>query len=197
MTYAAFAGVRESGLCPLFLLSFRQNLEFSRAKYFIGCWERTGKVVDTASNQIVDTIEAFAGPLLADMGIELVEVQFRREGHGWVLRFFIDKEQGVNLDDCATVSREISAYLEVEDVIDHAYHLEVSSPGAERPLKKEKDFVRFAEKKARVKMREPVGDQKVFTGILQGVEHGSVILDQDGQKILLDISKISKARLTL
>lgn len=153
--------------------------------------------MDTASNQIVDTIEAFAEPLLADMGIELVEVQFRREGHGWVLRFFIDKEQGITLDDCAAASREISAYLEVEDVIDHAYNLEVSSPGAERPLKNEKDFVRFAEKKARIKMREPVGDQKVFTGILQGVEQGSVILDQDGQKIVLDIAKISKARLTL
>lgn len=153
--------------------------------------------MDTASNQIVDTIETFAEPLLADMGIELVEVQFRREGNRWVLRFFIDKEEGITLDDCASASREVSAYLEVEDVIDHAYSLEVSSPGAERPLRKEKDFVRFAEKKARVKMREPVEGQRIFIGILQGVENGSVILDQDGQKILLDIAEISKARLTL
>ncbi len=153
--------------------------------------------MDTASNQIVDTIEAFAEPLLADMGIELVEVQFKREGNRWVLRFFIDREEGITLDDCASASREVSAYLEVEDVIDHAYSLEVSSPGAERPLKKEIDFVRFAEKKARIKMREPVEGQRVFIGILHGVEHGSVILDQDGQKILLDIAEISKARLTL
>ena len=153
--------------------------------------------MDTASNQIVDTIEAFAEPLLADMGLELVEVQFRREGHRWVLRFFIDKEEGITLDDCASASREVSAYLEVEDVIDQAYSLEVSSPGAERPLKKEKDFVRFAEKKARIKMREPIEEQRIFIGILHGVEHGSVILDQDGQKILLDIAEISKARLTL
>lgn len=153
--------------------------------------------MDTASNQIVDTIEAFAEPLLADMGIELVEVQFKREGNRWVLRFFIDREEGITLDDCASASREVSAYLEVEDVIDHAYSLEVSSPGAERPLKKEIDFVRFAEKKARIKMREPVEGQRIFIGILHGVEHGSVILDQDGQKILLDIAEISKARLTL
>lgn len=153
--------------------------------------------MDTASNQIVDTIEAFAEPLLADMGIELVEVQYKREGNRWVLRFFIDKEDGITLDDCASASREVSAYLEVEDVMDHAYSLEVSSPGAERPLKKEKDFVRFAEKKARIKMREPIEEQRIFIGILHGVEHGSVILDQDGQKILLDIAEISKARLTL
>ncbi len=92
--------------------------------------------VEGATDRLVTAIAAFAEPLLADMGLELVEIQYRREGHGWILRFFIDREDGVGIDDCAKASREISARLEVEDLIDHAYTLEVSSPGLERPLKK-------------------------------------------------------------
>ncbi len=145
----------------------------------------------------IEAIEAFAKPLIAAMGLELVEIQFQRESHGWVLRFFIDKEGGVNIDDCADVSREISAYLEVEDMIEHAYHLEVSSPGAERPLKTKKDFERFVLNKVRIRMREPVGEQKIFVGILQGLDGGRVLLEQDGQVLSLEFDHISKARLAL
>ncbi|MCI5189216.1 MAG: ribosome maturation factor RimP [Candidatus Electrothrix sp. AS4_5] len=84
------------------------------------------------------------------MGLELVDVQFKQEA-GWVLRIFIDQKTGVNVDDCAAVSRQVATYLEVEDVIQHAYTLEVSSPGAERPLKRLEDFVRFSGKKVRIK----------------------------------------------
>ncbi len=153
--------------------------------------------MESVGVKIVETIEAFAEPLLEEMGMELVEIQFRRESHGWVLRFFIDKEDGVTIDDCAGVSREVSAYLEVEDLIDHAYHLEVSSPGAERPLKTKNDFVRFVRNKARIKMREPIGEQKVFVGIIQGLDGDAVLLEQDGRTVALDFEKISKARLSL
>ncbi|WP_232362481.1 ribosome maturation factor RimP [Desulfogranum mediterraneum] len=153
--------------------------------------------MEAAEHHIIEAIVAFAEPLLAEMELELVEVQYRREGHGWVLRLFIDKEQGVSIDDCASVSREVSAYLEVEELIDHAYHLEVSSPGAERPLKTAKDFVRFAGKKARLKLRQPIDGQKVFTGVLQGVEEQAVVLESDGENLLLELENISKARLML
>ncbi|WP_035273795.1 ribosome maturation factor RimP [Desulfogranum japonicum] len=153
--------------------------------------------MESVGAKIVETIEAFAGPLLEDMGLELVEIQFRRENHGWVLRFFIDKQGGVTIDDCANVSREVSAYLEVEDLIDHAYHLEVSSPGAERPLKTKDDFKRFVQSKARIKMREPIGEQKVFVGIIQEFDGDAVLLEQDGRTISLDFEKISRARLAL
>ncbi len=152
---------------------------------------------------MIDTIRAFAEPLLADMGFELVELQYHREQRGWVLRFFIDSEEGISLDDCVAVSREISAYLEVEDLIEHAYHLEVSSPGAERPLKTEKDFVRFTGKKVRIKLREPVeayGEQKVFEGLLQGLEKDCILLTVEGKEqdtIRLEKEKIAKARLSL
>jgi ribosome maturation factor RimP len=153
--------------------------------------------LDTAADRLIATIQGFAEPLVAEMGMELVDVQYQREGHGWVLRFFIDKEGGVAIEDCAQVSREISAYLEVEDLIAHAYHLEVSSPGLERPLKKKEDFIRFIERQARIKLRQPLGDQRVLIGTLGGLEGDAVVLMLEGEKVLIDMENISKARLTL
>ncbi len=147
--------------------------------------------------KVIERVEDFLSPLLAEMDIELVEVQFRREGHGWVLRLFIDRADGVNLDDCASVSREVSRYLEVEDLIEHAYHLEVSSPGLERPLKKKDDFVRFAERRVRVKMREEVDGQRVFIGTLQGVEGDEVLLLVDEREQRFPLVDIVRARLIL
>ncbi|NLX18695.1 MAG: ribosome maturation factor RimP [Desulfobulbus sp.] len=149
------------------------------------------------SERIIASIQEFADPLLADLGMELVEVQFRREGHGWVLRLFIDKENGVTIDDCAEVSREISAYLEVEDPIEHAYHLEVSSPGLERPLRKREDFSRFSNRLARLKLHEPVNGQYVLIGTLLGLEGESVMLALDHEIVHIDLENIVRARLTL
>jgi ribosome maturation factor RimP len=153
--------------------------------------------VSAGSEKIIDIIRDYAEPLLAEMELELVEIQFRREGHGWVLRLFIDSENGVTIDDCAAVSREISAYLDVEDLIEHAYHLEVSSPGLERPLKKKDDFVRFAGRNVKIKLHEPLDGQKVFTGILQGMEEGSVVLLVDDVPLRLRMDHIARARLAL
>ncbi len=157
----------------------------------------TGGLLLEAADRLLVAIQKFAEPLLASMELELVEVQFRREGHGWVLRFFIDKEGGVSIDDCANASREISAYLEVEDLIDHAYHLEVSSPGLERPLKKKEDFVRFAGRLARIKLQEPLDGQRVLIGNLCGLEGECLMMELEGKKVFLDMSNIVRARLTL
>ena len=146
---------------------------------------------------MIATIQGFAEPLVTDMGMELVDIEYRREGHGWVLRFFIDKEGGVTIEDCVAVSREINAYLEVEDLVAHAYHLEVSSPGLERPLKKKEDFVRFIDRQVRIKLRQPVGDQRVLIGTLCGLEGNSVVLMLEKEKVFIDMENISKARLTL
>ncbi len=155
------------------------------------------RALDAAVDQLIATIQGFAEPLVADLGMELVDVEYRREGHGWVLRFFIDKEGGIGVDDCAKVSREISAYLEVEDLVAHAYHLEVSSPGLERPLKKKEDFVRFIDRQIRIKLRQPVGDQRVLVGTLCGLEGDAVVLIVEEEKVFIDMENISKARLTL
>ena len=150
-----------------------------------------------SADRIITAVESFARPVLDDMGLELVEVQFRRESAGWLLRLFIDREDGVNVDDCASVSRQISAYLEVEDLIEHAYSLEVSSPGLERPLKKKEDFVRFAGRKARIKLKEPIDGQRVFFGLLGAVDENTITLLVDGQQMKIDLDVVARARLSL
>lgn len=138
------------------------------------------------------------GSLLSDEGLELFDVQFRREAHGWVLRVFVDASGGVTLDHCSVVSRELGQYLDVEDVIDHAYTLEVSSPGLERPLQSIEDFVRFEGKKARVKFHEPVDGKKIYEGVI-----GTVTVDQismkmeDGYVVEFSLDMINKARLAI
>lgn len=150
-----------------------------------------------SADRIITSVESFARPVLDDMGLELVEVQFRRESAGWLLRLFIDREDGVNVDDCASVSRQISAYLEVEDLIEHAYSLEVSSPGLERPLKKKEDFVRFTGRKARIKLKEPIDGQRVFFGLLGAVDENTITLLVDGQQMKIDLDVVARARLSL
>jgi ribosome maturation factor RimP len=174
---------------------------FARFFYCLRSGGLTGAGEDrNVSNRIegiIAEIEEYAGTVVDDLGLELVEVQFRREGHGWVLRLFIDKEEGVNIDDCARVSREISTWLDVEDLIDHQYHLEVSSPGLERPLKKPADFERFSGRKARIKLREPREDRRVYTGILDRVRENEVTLIVDGKPEHFAFEEIARARLAL
>lgn len=153
--------------------------------------------VEGTTDRLLIVIEALAEPLLADMGLELVEVQYRREGHGWVLRFFIDREGGVTIDDCAAASRQIGVRLEVEDILDHAYTLEVSSPGLERPLKKQADFARFSGRLARIKLGEPLAGQRVLIGTLRGLEGERVLLEMEGEIVPLEMNNIAKARLAL
>lgn len=150
------------------------------------------------SEFIVERVEEFANSLLPSMGLELVEVQFRREGHGWVLRLFIDGEQGITVDHCADVSRELSNYLDMEDLIDYPYNLEVSSPGLERPLKTMAAVERFTGKKARFKLREPIREQKVFIGIINQVNDNEIeLLLEDNTTVQFDFDLVRKARLSL
>ncbi len=151
------------------------------------------------SEFIVDKIEEFAEALLPPMGLELVEVQFRKEGHGWVLRLFIDREDGaIGLDQCTEVSREVSRFLDVEDLINHAFHLEVSSPGLERSLRSLADFQRFCGEKARIRLRESLDGQKVFIGVIGQVTEDAIHLDlEDGGSVQFSFDQISKARLSL
>lgn len=150
------------------------------------------------SERIIETIEEFARKLLPTMGLELVEVQFRKEGHGWVLRVLIDCDEGISVDHCAGVSREISDFLDVEDLIDQAYHLEISSPGLERPLRSVADFEKFVGKKARVRLHEAINGQKVFVGIIKHVADGIVELACDeGGGVDFSFEQINKARLSI
>jgi ribosome maturation factor RimP len=129
---------------------------------------------------------------LAGLGYELVD--FERSGKGKLLRIFIDKPGGINLDDCAAVSNHLSRVFAVEGV-DYE-RLEVSSPGLDRPLKKEQDFVRYTGQKARIKLRVPVAGQRNFVGVLRETREGKIEIEvEDGKKVSLDLSNLDKARL--
>ena len=124
------------------------------------------------------------------LGYELVD--FERSGRG-VLRVFIDKPGGISLDDCQTVSNQLTRLFPVENV---AYErLEVSSPGLDRPLKKEADFARFAGEKVQLKLRMPMAGRKNFAGIIGGVADGILQLDVDGSLVAIELSNLDKARL--
>ena len=156
-----------------------------------------GKNSFNVSDFIIESVSTHAALLLRSMELELVDVQFRMEAHGWVLRIIIDHEQGVSIDHCTRVSREISAWLDVEDLIEQAYNLEVSSPGAERPLKKPEDFQRFCGHKIRVKIREEIEGRKTFLGDLLESDENGLAMDQDGRRVEIPYSLIRRARLSL
>jgi ribosome maturation factor RimP len=144
-------------------------------------------------------LQELCEPVVTGQGYELVDLEFRNEpGSGWVLRVFIDKHQegGVSLDDCASVSRELSAVLDVADAIGPAYSLEVSSPGLNRPLKKEADFARFIGKKAKIRTRHPVGEsRRNFSGTLVAVAGGKVKIDVGDQVCEVPVEDVEKANL--
>jgi len=142
-------------------------------------------------------VEEVVLPVLEELGLELVEVQFRREQSGWVLRLIIDKPDGINLDDCAVASRELSQLLDIEDFIDRAYNLEVSSPGLDRPLKSMVDFHRFIGRKAKIKTIEPIAGEHVFIGKIQQTEGESIVLEIGGREVVIPFLQVAKARLEL
>lgn len=128
---------------------------------------------------------------LAGLGYELVDLE--RSGKGLFLRVFIDKSEGINVDDCAAVSHHLMRLMAVENIIYD--RLEVSSPGLDRLLKKERDFVRFTGQKARIKLRVPVNGQRNFVGVLRETSAGKVQLEVEGSVLSLDIGNLEKARL--
>jgi len=128
---------------------------------------------------------------LASMGYELVDVELSRSGG--LVRVFIDRPGGVNVDDCAAVSNHLTRLFAVEEV-DYS-RLEVSSPGLDRPLRQPEDFSRFAGARVQVRMRVPVNGRKNFVGVLRGARDGQVELEVDGALVSLNLAQLDKARL--
>jgi ribosome maturation factor RimP len=127
--------------------------------------------------------------VVASHGLELFDVQLRRESIGWVVRVFIDRpgpsgtpDDSVGIEDCARISRELSAIFDVEDPLGRSYTLEVSSPGLDRPLRDERDFRRFAGRRAKIAVEPAVDGQKHFEGRIEGVEAGAVLFEAEGRK---------------
>jgi ribosome maturation factor RimP len=141
---------------------------------------------------------ALAEPLVSGEGMELIDVEFVHERGDWVLRLFIDKPGGVGLEDCTQVSRTVGTALDVEDLIDRAYHLEVSSPGLNRPLKNPEHFRRAEGRKVRVKTYAPIGEppRRNFAGVLKRVNEDAVMVEVPGAgDFRIPFGEIAKANL--
>jgi len=156
---------------------------------------------DEMKPDITEKATEIAAALLASRGMELVDLEYKREGRQMVLRLFIDREGGVTLDDCAEVSREVSEVLDVEDFIHDNYTLEVSSPGVNRPLKKESDFLRFRGSLVKVRTFELLPDEegnrrKTFLGDLVDFRDDNIHLKlREGQDAVIPLAKVAKANL--
>ena len=156
-----------------------------------------------SGQSIVERIKALIAPIIEAQQLELVDVEFHREGKTPVLRIFIDKPGGVTIDDCQQVSQECDVVLDVENLIQSQYVFEVSSPGLDRPLKRLQDFVRFQNRLVKIKTYQAIRGQKNFLGRLQEVqekEDGSsaevrLLLEETQEEIIIPYESISSARL--
>jgi ribosome maturation factor RimP len=142
-------------------------------------------------NQVIEVVE----PLLQDLGFELVDVENAVNQGRWILRLYMDREGGVTLDDCARVSTELGNLLDVKNLIEHEYILEVSSPGLNRPLRKEKDFSKVIGQRIKVKMSTFREGRQNYTGCLLAFSEGMLHLEVDGKEMLLPWSEMEKAHL--
>jgi ribosome maturation factor RimP len=144
---------------------------------------------------ILARVREVVEPIIQSEGMELVDLEYRRENRGRVLRLYIDQEGGVTLNDCASISHEVDRNLEVEGIPPGGYTLEVSSPGLNRPLKKEADFHRFKNRKVKVRTASPIEDKKTFRGRLLACHDGMVEIENEDRVVRIPLTQITKANL--
>jgi ribosome maturation factor RimP len=143
----------------------------------------------------VERVWRLAAPLAAREGMEIIDIEFRREGgrSGRVLRLYLDKEGGPNMDDISRVSHALSDVLDSDNAIETAYTLEVSSPGINRPIRRPEHFSRFLGKRIRVRTRDMIDGRRSFLGVLSEVAEHGIKLAQDGQEYSILFSMIEKS----
>jgi ribosome maturation factor RimP len=152
-------------------------------------------------SKVTETVEELVTPIVDDLNLELVDIEYVKEGKEWFLRVFIDKEQGVDIEECGLVSERLSEKLDELDPIPYNYFLEVSSPGAERPLKKEKDYKSAIGKNVLIKTYEPIDGEKTFEGKLTQFDGETVTVEVRVKTRIKTISipyeKVANARLAV
>jgi len=155
----------------------------------------------TNMKKVTHIVEELVTPIVTDMGLELVDIEYVKEGKNWFLRVFIDSPTGIDIDQCGVVSERLSEKLDEIDPIPHNYFLEVSSPGAERPLKKAKDFERAVGKNVYVKTYEPIDGQKEFEGRLTAFDGQTVTVEvkvkTKKKMVTIPYEKVASARLAV
>ncbi|NLK20801.1 MAG: ribosome maturation factor RimP [Epulopiscium sp.] len=151
-----------------------------------------------SKQKVEHIVQSYLEPITKEHGFELVDLEYVKEGTNWYLRVFIDKEGGITIDDCEIVSKELEQILDEEDPIDNAYILEVSSPGLDRPLKKESDFKRFKGDIVDIKLYKAFNKKKEYRGELQGLKDNIVtITDEDSHELNFDRDDIAMIRLAI
>lgn len=151
------------------------------------------------THSVTENLRTLLAPVVISEGMELVDLEYKKEGKNWYLRIFIDKEGGITMEDCSLISGQINPLLDVEDAVPHPYILEVSSPGLDRPLKKLSDYERFAGKLAKIQTFAPQGGRKKFFGRIKGVEGENVLLniEAERQQVSIPLKDIAKGKLEL
>jgi len=150
-----------------------------------------------SKRKVTEIVEEIALPIVEEAGLELVDVEYKKEGVNWFLRVFIDKPEGVDIDDCGRVSEQLSDQLDVLDPIPTSYFLEVSSPGAERPLKKPADYERAIGKHVYITTYEPIDGQKTFEGVLNAYDGTHVTVQEAKAEKSVPVERIASARLAV
>ena len=145
--------------------------------------------------KVTDAVTALALPVVERAGCTLWDVEYVKEAGTWFLRVYIDKAGGVSIDDCEAVSRPVSDLLDEADPIEGSYTFEVSSAGADRPLKKPEHFAEFQGEEVEVKLYRPREGRKEFVGALKGYEDGNVTLDVNGEEAVFTKQEIALVRL--
>src|SRR5690554_3099767 len=153
------------------------------------------------SQNVREITENLLSPIVDEMGIELVDIEFKKEGKNWFLRIFIDRDGGIDLDDCTAVSERLSEILDEHDPIEQMYYLEVSSPGAERPLKTKEDVLKSVGKTVNVSTYAPIDGEKVFEGKLLSFQDDVLSIEEKvkTKTIITDIpyEKVAKIQLAI
>jgi ribosome maturation factor RimP len=152
-------------------------------------------------SKVTETVEQLVTPIVDELNLELVDIEYVKEGKDWFLRVFIDKETGVDIEECGIVSERLSEKLDAEDPIPYNYFLEVSSPGAERPLKKDSDFIKAVGKNVFIKTYEPIDGEKTFEGVLTQFDGETVTVEVKiktrKKNIEIPYEKVANARLAV
>ncbi|WP_125982464.1 ribosome maturation factor RimP [Loigolactobacillus iwatensis] len=154
-------------------------------------------------SSVIETVQDVVTPIVSDLHVELVDIEFVKEGKSWYLRVYIDKPGGIDIEECALVSEKVSEQLDAmdPDPIPQAYFLEVSSPGAERPLKKEADYQRAIGDYIHISLYQPVAGAKIYEGTLKSISVDELTLDikikTRHKEMTFDRKKIAQARLAI
>ena len=152
-------------------------------------------------SKVTEVVEELVTPILNENELELVDIEYVKEGKNWFLRVYIDKDNGIDIEECGIVSERLSEKLDAMDPIPHNYFLEVSSPGAERPLKKEKDYQKSIGKNVFIKTYEPIDGEKAFEGVLTDYNGETVTVEVKiktrKKTVVIPFDKIASARLAV